>query len=94
MSSKRTVVTPGAGSAYAAQGSPDVNPAFESNLMILSLEAGAEAQVSFNGLTDDVQLIAGVVAMVPIAARISQVWVKSVGGATVGVWQTNMATAH
>ena len=61
MSSKRTVVTPGAGSAYAAQGSPDVNPAFESNLMILSLEAGAEAQVSFNGLTDDVQLIAGVV---------------------------------
>jgi hypothetical protein len=94
MSSKRTVVTPGAGSAYAAQNAPDVNPPFEANLLVLSLEAGAEAQVSFNGLTDDVQLIAGVVASVTIPARIQQVWCKSTGGATVGVWQTNMATAH
>ena len=94
MSSKRTVVTPGAGSSYAAQNAPDVNPPFEANLLVVSLEAGAEAQVSFDGLADDILLVANIVPSVTLPARIQKAWVKSTGGATVSFWQTNMATAH
>lgn len=92
MSTQRTVVSPG--TSYPAQNAPSVAAQFEANFSIVTLESGAAATISFDGINDDIILTAGIVASVTLPLRLSKVWLKSAAATSVSVWQSSDATAH
>ena len=98
MSEQRTVVT--VGTSYAALNLPDVNPGFEANFMVIAMEDAGDpgsVAISFDGVNDHIILSAGIVPSVTLPLRLSKVWMKAAAGTnrpSVGVFQSNSATAH
>ena len=93
MATLRTVVTNPAAS-YTALNAPLVNPPFESNLTVITLESGSGATISFDGITDDFILATGALTSVNLPVRLTKIWVKAAAAAVVSAWQTDHYTAH
>ena len=91
MSTLRTVVTNPA-AAYTAQNAPVVSPGFEANYSLINLDSGDGATISFDGINDDLVLVAGGLTTVPLPLKLSKVWIKAAGNAVVSVWQSSDST--